>query len=160
MFRQTALIIFLATILGAVRQFAPNGLHWIGKWPTASTSAKEAYGLMARPGDPPFLSLAEAIGAESKKNGIILDARDKNLFKEGHIPGALNLPFYEYDTEASKVLKSVDPQTLMIVYCEGINCELSFFLGRQLEKDGYKNVKIFYGGYPEWKNAGLPIEKG
>jgi 3-mercaptopyruvate sulfurtransferase SseA len=24
---------------------------------------------------------------------------------------------------------------------------------------GFTNIRIFYGGYPEWSQAGLPIEK-
>ncbi len=131
----------------------------MGSWPDASMPAEQAYKLMAKPGDPGFISLQETISAHSQKKALILDARESELFKEGHIPGARNLPYYEYEAKAANVLGDVPADTPIIIYCEGVTCESSFFLGRDMQKTGYTSVRIFYGGFPEWQKAGLPLEK-
>jgi rhodanese-related sulfurtransferase len=105
------------------------------------------------------MSLSEAIDAQRSGGTIFVDARTPAEFSAGHIPQARNLPFYELDKYQETALQGANEQTPLVVYCEGIGCELSFLLGRELQGAGYKNIKIFYGGYPEWKAAGLPVEK-
>jgi 3-mercaptopyruvate sulfurtransferase SseA len=56
-------------------------------------------------------------------------------------------------------MQGLEADSPIIIYCEGIGCELSFFLGRDLKAGGFSNIKIFYGGYPEWSSAGLPVDK-
>ncbi|MCG3205869.1 MAG: hypothetical protein KCHDKBKB_02592 [Elusimicrobia bacterium] len=114
---------------------------------------------MARPNDPGFISLADVIEIEKNNTALLLDARSKEEFAAGRIPGSKNLPFYEMDTKQAEALAGVDMNDPLIIYCEGVGCELSFFLGRELAAQGYTNIRIFYGGYPEWQQAGLPIEK-
>lgn len=115
--------------------------------------------MMAQPGDPGFVPLAEVIDIQEKKLAVILDARSVDEFKAGRIPGSRNLPYYEMEAHQQASLDGVTAEKSIVIYCEGIGCELSFFLGRELQAAGYKNIRIFYGGYPEWQQAGLPIEK-
>lgn len=154
-----ALLIGLSVIFGAVRPYFPKGISWNGKWPTSSTSAKDAYDMMAKYGDPGFVSLQDVIDIQERKEAVLLDARSAEEFKAGRIPGARNLPYYEFEAYQQAALKDVTETSPVVIYCEGIGCELSFFLGRDLLNMGYKNVRIFYGGYPEWKDAGLRVEK-
>ncbi len=149
----------LSLSAGALRPFFPKGIAWNGKWPTSSTSAEEAYRMMAREGDPPFVSLQEIIELQDDPNNHLLDARSHDEFVAGRIPRARNLPYYEMEKYQEAALSGVAKTDSIIIYCEGVGCELSFFLGRELVASGYTNVRIFYGGYPEWKDAGLPIEK-
>jgi rhodanese-related sulfurtransferase len=157
-FLQLISILFLSLVLGALRPHFPKGIAWTGKWPTAATSAEEAYKMMAKPDDPAFASLSDAIDAHDNKTATFIDARSSDEFKAGHIPRSRSLPYYEMETHQS-ALDGLKPESPLILYCEGIGCELSFFLGRELQGMGYTDLKIFYGGYPEWKNAGLPLEK-
>ncbi len=113
---------------------------------------------MARPDDPGFVPLAEVIEIQQKKTALILDARSVDEFKAGRIPGSRNLPYYEMDAHQQAALEGLTAESPIVIYCEGIGCELSFFLGRELQTSGYTNIRIFYGGYPEWQQAGLPIE--
>ncbi len=159
MLRHFSFLIGLSILLGVARPYFPHGISWKGKWPTSSTSAKDAYDMMARPGDPAFASLMDVIEIQEKKQAVILDARSAEEFKAGRIPESRNLPYYEFETHAKEALVGVAEESRLVIYCEGIGCELSFFLGRDLVNMGYKNVQIFYGGYPEWKDAGLPVEK-
>jgi len=115
--------------------------------------------MMARPGDPGFLPLAEVIEVQEKKQALLLDARSADEFNAGHIPGSRSLPYYEMDAKEAAALNGVKKEDPLVIYCEGVGCELSFFLGRELQGQGFMNIRIFYGGYPEWRQAGLPIEK-
>ncbi len=157
-FFQGAGLLLIAFFLGTLRPNFPQGISWFGKWPTSSTSAEAAYKMVAKPGDPSFISLSDAIKMHEDKTGIFLDARTQELFGQGHIPGARNLPFYEIETFQEKALEGASEDTPLIIYCEGIGCELSFFLGRELTASGYKQIHIFYGGYPEWADTGLAVE--
>jgi rhodanese-related sulfurtransferase len=153
------ILIGLAVPAGLLRQFAPHGIKWNGRWPTSSTSAEDAYKMMARPDDPGFISLAEVIDLQQKGAATLIDARSTEEFKAGRIPGSRTLPYYELEKYQAAALDRLAADSAIIIYCEGIGCELSFFLGRELQAAGYSNIKIFYGGYPEWQQAGLPIEK-
>lgn len=149
----------MAIPTGLLRQFAPHGISWNGRWPTSATSAEEAYNMVARPTDPGFVSLPEVIEIQEHKKALLLDSRSTAEFMAGHIPGARHLPYYEMESKQVEALRGVQLNDALVVYCEGIGCELSFFLGRELQGQGYTNIKIFYGGYPEWSQAGLRVEK-
>jgi rhodanese-related sulfurtransferase len=161
MVRQIIFLGLLALTSGAVRQWAPNGVSWKGNWPSSSSTAEEAYRMMAKPGDPVFISLADVIrlSEDPSSGAVFLDARSSTEFSAGHIPQARSLPFYELEKYQDAALTGVSAETPLIIYCEGIGCELSFFLGRDLQKAGYNNIHIFYGGFPEWKEAGRELEK-
>lgn len=157
--QHVSFLLLFSIAAGALRQLAPQGIAWNGRWPTSSTSAEEAYNMMAKPGDPPFIGFADVIRHQQEKVSVFLDARSSKEFAEGRIPGARSLPYYEIEAHQQKALEGLTADSSIIIYCEGVGCELSFFLGRDLQAAGYKNIRIFYGGYPEWKNAGLPVEK-
>jgi rhodanese-related sulfurtransferase len=94
------------------------------------------------------------------KAGTIVDAREPNDYREGHIPGAINLPYDEVVTDPDR-LEKFDPQGKpIIVYCGGGTCELSMNLGFALVNAGKKKVLVFMGGWPEWSTSGYPIAKG
>lgn len=87
----------------------------------------------------------------------IIDARTPEEFAEGHIPGAINLPFDEAVTDPAR-LESFDANGRpTIVYCGGGTCESSMSLAFALLQAGQKRLLVFMGGYPEWVGAGFPV---
>lgn len=156
---QALIFVFFALIAGFFRPQFPQGILWNGRWPDSSTSSEEAYNMMAQPGDPAFISLSDVMDVHAKNGATFIDARSSEEFSQGRIPSSKNLPFYEMEKYQTQALEGLSFDSPLVIYCEGVGCELSFFLGRELLAAGFKNIKIFYGGYPEWKNAGLPIEK-
>lgn len=159
MLKEALIILGVSVGAGLIRQEFPKGISWNGRWPTAETSAENAYRMLAQEGDPAFISLEEVIDIQGKSAATFIDARTNEEFKAGHVPGARNLPYYEIEKYKDKALEGLTETSPIIIYCEGIGCELSFFLGRDLQAGGFINVKIFYGGWPEWSAAGLPLEK-
>jgi rhodanese-related sulfurtransferase len=94
------------------------------------------------------------------KAGTIVDAREPSEYQEGHIPGAINMPYDQVVTDPAR-LESFDPQGKpIIVYCGGGTCELSMNLGFALVNAGQKRVLVYMGGWPEWSTSGYPIAKG
>ena len=91
---------------------------------------------------------------------FLVDAREPEEYAEGHIAGAINLPFDHVITDPER-LEGLDPEGKPIVtYCGGGSCELSLNLAWELIRTGQSRVLVFMGGYPEWESAGYPIESG
>lgn len=85
-------------------------------------------------------------------NFVIVDSRPAPVFKEGHINGAINIPDSQFEQFSS--LLPEDKNKLLIFYCGGIACELSSNSAEKALKLGYKNIKVYQEGLPEWKKAG------
>src|SRR5713101_9079610 len=48
---------------------------------------------------------------------VVIDARSRQAYAEGHIPGAVSFPHREMTAEAAKQL---DRRKIYVVYCDGI----------------------------------------
>lgn len=98
--------------------------------------------------------------AQLTGQAILIDARIPELFVEGHLPGALSLPFSEIDIHFDAFRTKVSKTEVLIVYCSGYGCPDSFDLATRLLAEGYLDVSVFEGGYPQWHDAGKPVEAG
>jgi rhodanese-related sulfurtransferase len=94
------------------------------------------------------------------KAGTIVDAREPAEYQEGHIPGAINLPYDQVITDPARLENFDSRGKPIIVYCGGGTCELSMNLGFALVNAGQKRVLVYMGGWPEWSTSGYPIAKG
>jgi rhodanese-related sulfurtransferase len=92
--------------------------------------------------------------------GVAVDARDAGTFREGHISGAFSLPLGEADDRLPVFRTTVSPDKTLIVYCSGYGCTDSFDLAVRLLGAGYRDVRVFEGGFPAWHDAGLPVTRG
>ena len=82
---------------------------------------------------------------DSGEEHIILDTREQDEFDEGHIPGAILIPYTEIENKAEEMLPDKDAQIL--VYCR--SGRRSKIAAESLVKLGYTNVKEF-GGIIDW----------
>ena len=105
------------------------------------------------------LSLDQVIGLYNQKAAVFIDARDQWDFSDNHIVGAVNIPEFSF-TSDNKTLSTIDKESLIIVYCDGDDCDTSKRLVTELLDVGYKNVYVFLGGFTEWSEANLPVENG
>ena len=101
--------------------------------------------------DVPELSVHEAQELLGK-NGTyaLLDVREKDEYREGHLEGAISLPrgFLEIKVESTVPDKS----TPILAYCAG--GVRSLLAGKILKEMGYHHVTSMSGGYTAWKTAG------
>ena len=82
---------------------------------------------------------------DSGEEHIILDTREQDEFDEGHIPGAILIPYTEIENKAEEML--TDKDKLILVYCR--SGRRSKIAAESLSKLGYTNVKEF-GGIIDW----------
>ncbi|MEW6297888.1 MAG: molybdopterin-synthase adenylyltransferase MoeB [Thermodesulfobacteriota bacterium] len=87
---------------------------------------------------------------ERGERWALLDVREREEYREGHLEGAISLPrgFLEMRVEETVPDKS----TPIIAYCAG--GVRSLIAARTLKDMGYENVVSMAGGYTAWKNAG------
>jgi rhodanese-related sulfurtransferase len=103
-----------------------------------------------------LISLSDAYNLFLKNDVIFLDAREPEDYNAGHIKGAINFPFEQWDSYWDKIKPQLDPKKEIVAYCGGLDCELSLFLARELKQQGYPKSYIFFGGWLRWQKAGLP----
>lgn len=83
-----------------------------------------------------------------------IDARDIADYNAGHIQGALNIPFHEFEKYKSR-LDDLPKDQVYVTYCSSA-CDVSIDMAYAMAKLGFKKVYIFHGGWDEWKAAGYP----
>jgi len=90
------------------------------------------------------------------KDGLVsvLDVRPADEFAAGHLPGAINIQVSDLGEHLNNLPKDLE----IIAYCRGAYCVLSFEAVSDLRNRGFKARRL-EDGYPEWKAAGLPVEK-
>ena len=82
---------------------------------------------------------------DSGEEHIVLDTREQEEFDNGHIPGALLIPYTEIENKAEEMIPDKNAQIL--VYCR--SGRRSKIASQSLSKLGYINVKEF-GGIIDW----------
>ncbi len=92
-----------------------------------------------------------ALGPEEVSYELV-DSRPLSRYNEGHIPGAISLPYREFNESEGKLPK--DKDTLIIFYCGSRACRLGLFSAVKAEKMGYTRVKVFADGLHAWKKSG------
>jgi rhodanese-related sulfurtransferase len=110
-----------------------------------------------------FDYVEEAIGNGTRKGAraLLIDARPNNMYLSGTIPSSLSIP----DTQIEKYIGQLDGVAMdkeILVFCGGWGCEKSPIVAGYLKDKGYKNVKLYQAGEPEWKKksyleVGIPI---
>ncbi len=115
--------------------------------PSCANNTNE--GTKTEKGETPMYEMITAEDAkkiiDTEKDYIILDVREQDEFAEGHIKGAILLPYTEIESKAEAVLP--DKDKLILVYCR--SGRRSKIASESLVNLGYTNVKEF-GGIIDW----------
>jgi rhodanese-related sulfurtransferase len=107
--------------------------------PPASITPDELRGRIDR-GDPP----------------AVLDVRSAEEFVEGHVPGAINVPFWR--VLATGLPGGVARTEPLVVYCgHGPRAHMAM-LGLRVR--GYSHLCELEGHWAEWQRRGLPHVRG
>jgi thiosulfate/3-mercaptopyruvate sulfurtransferase len=141
----------------------------LAKGASAPTAASTAYS--GEPNDAAIATVDQVVAALNGPNTVLVDARTKDEYDQGHIPGAVLFPFTDVATaESPHVWKSaselqqefaalgVTPDKHVIAYCStGVRSAALYFTLRLI---GYNDVALFSGSYPEWTaDPSRPVEK-
>jgi len=90
-----------------------------------------------------------------KKSVVVLDVRPEQEFLAGHIAGARSVPIAELKQRLKGLPKTKD----IVAYCRGPYCVFADEAVALLRAKGFEAFRL-EEGFPEWKNAGLPISAG
>ena len=90
---------------------------------------------------------------------VIVDLRKREHYKAGHVPGAVNLPFDEWNGfDGSKSdFSMLDKTKMHYVYCYEQYCSLSARAAYLFASNGYP-VKEIKGGFKAYKDHKYPVE--
>ncbi len=110
-----------------------------------------------KPATPTAITVDQAYKLFMGGNALFLDARMDAEYNTGHIKGAMSFPLKKYDQLYPKI-SNINKDALIVCYCDGAGCDLSIDLAKKLAQTGYRNVKIFYSGWNDWKERNYPIE--
>jgi len=87
-------------------------------------------------------------------NVAIFDVRGDVDFEQGHIPGAMTAPL---GSLVFRVVRVMNPDSFVVVYSGGGDCDLAARAAERLENLGMTNVHCYEDGLAGWKAADLPV---
>lgn len=96
------------------------------------------------------------------QGAIFVDARRTSQYDAGHIAGAHSIAIWEagVDEKISDLafVTGGDPETPVVVYCNGGDCEDSHMLAEKLWLQDFWHVLVYTEGYPDWIAAGGQVD--
>lgn len=134
----------MQTLLVSFMQLAPLSLTVLA--PLAQAEAVKA----------PEVSLDEFKKIVATKSATIIDVNSEQMYKDGHVPGAIS--FAKNEGKLAQALPQ-DKNAPIVAYCGGPKCTAWEEAASEAQKLGYTNVKHFKGGIKTWKDSGQQVEK-
>ncbi len=95
----------------------------------------------------------ELLRRARRRDVVVLDVRPPEEYAAGHIAGALSVPL----ADLKRRLADLPASKTVVAYCRGPYCVLAAEAVRRLRRRGFHAVRLA-DGYPEWRDAGLPVE--
>lgn len=89
----------------------------------------------------------------NNENALIIDIRETELFKKGHISQSINAKAEDFSTTKMDKFKGKE---MVLVCSRGIQAST---LAQKLSKQGFQPT-VLAGGIEAWSNADLPLVKG
>ena len=96
---------------------------------------------------------------------LVVDVREPEEFREGHVPDSVNIPRGLLEIRADPASPAADASlsaersARVLVYCTKGPGARSLFAARTLMDMGYETVDVLAGGLNAWAEAGLPLER-
>ena len=91
----------------------------------------------------------------NRQEALVLDVRDHNDFRQGHITGSLNIPLRDLERRLAEMDAYRDKPVIVV-------CKMGQSAGtavRQLREKGFALVFKLGGGITEWTASNLPLVK-
>lgn len=92
----------------------------------------------------------------NREDAVIVDVREENEYKQGHILNALHIPLSTLSSKLGRLEKL--RQRPIIANC--LNGNRSARACAVLKKHGFEKVYNLKGGINAWQDASLPLTKG
>lgn len=101
------------------------------------------------------VSPQQATNLINREEGVIIDVRDTDEYRQGHIAGSLNFPLAELAERVSELEKYRDNP--LILTCKGGPSAST--AGKTLKTKGFTRLMRLRGGIQGWRDDKLPLVK-
>jgi rhodanese-related sulfurtransferase len=91
---------------------------------------------------------------------MFVDARNPEHYKGGHVENAIRIESAMFKSGDPAELALMPRSAIVIVYCNGGQCDESENVAKFLTASGYKTVYVLHDGFPGWKAMGYPSATG
>jgi len=167
------IILTVSVLLGFIANFiSSNGIalirddserFLIDSSKTSNTEVKNQRGKLNKAGFYQPVNIPVESAKKLFDEGIVfIDGRIPAEFQQGHIKGAMNIDYVSFKDktkeEKLEVMKNFKKDQVIVSYCGSDSCEISIDNAYEIAKAGFDDVKIYLGGYKEWKQLGYPTE--
>lgn len=157
--KEITIILGLSVVVAlTVNFFSPVGIALVGQWDTSEGVVTARAKNETVIGELEIENVGLARKLYDTGGYIFVDARSAEDYQERHIKGAVSLPVGQVESKLSAFLQRYPPETSIITYCSGRNCQDSHHLAEVLMEMGYENINVFIDGFPGWEAEGHPVE--
>jgi rhodanese-related sulfurtransferase len=151
MLRQGAIITVGAVVLGlSFNALREERLSIVETWFGASRGHEAI--------EERFIPVDKAQELFPLKEAVFVDARPRELYEQGHITGARNLPLEAFEDQVGPALGDIPSSMPLIVYIEGTDPTPGIELALKLLSRNHRNVQVLEKGLDLWMAHGLPVE--
>ena len=87
---------------------------------------------------------------------VMLDVRSAREFADGHVPGAVHIPFWRVSARVAEVPAGRNEE--LVVYCG--HGPRALIAARALRRHDFTRVVFLDGHFSTWRRDGRPEERG
>jgi rhodanese-related sulfurtransferase len=101
------------------------------------------------------VSPQQATNMVNREDARVVDLRDADEFRQGHVAGSINIPMSQFAERIAELDKFKEKPVILV--CKmGTSASLA---GRQLRARGFDKVARMQGGIQGWRADNLPVVK-
>ena len=134
-------LVLIALTTGCAKKTSDRDLEWVTPY--------QAMDLIGKP--------TGVFGSIGDDVNIWLDPRTPPEYAEGHIPGAISLPFPMIEQDHESLLRNAGT---IVVYDTNWDDVIAVSASKRLMEIGYSNVYSLRGGLEAWVADGNAVDKG
>ncbi len=147
------ILLLSAVAAGVANSVHPHGIPWVQDW-SRHVEAKAAKQQIK------VIPLSVALKKFKSGEPVFVDARPADEFAQGHIPGAVSVPFQFLDERFQEVVDLIDSGKELVPYCKNRDCDDSLMLAIELQAMGCSNLVLYVDGFELWEKHGGATEAG
>lgn len=107
---------------------------------------------------PIEIHLPDMMRLSRQKGTVIVDARSPEVYRRGHVAGAVNLPL-DIALAGPEAIDRLPAGPNLVVYCDSSGCLNSSRVARLIKERTSRNVMVYSGGWGEWSSLDLPKDE-
>jgi len=150
--KQTLFIVFSALAMGILFNLIfATGINPFGSFTGDIDISKDHRAIV---------NFNDVVTAFENGDAVFIDARDKKNYLAGHIPRALNAPYFYMERAYGLIADKIRLSDALIFYGSDEKDIAPLRSADYYQNYNFQNIRILYGGLAKWKAAGLPLDGG